>query len=349
MRRPGEALSRVQLLDAAWDIAFESHSNVVDVYVRYLREKIDRPFGRELARDRARRRVPAAATTADVSRLPIRIRLTLPFAVAMALVLAALGGVRLPPGRLDAPLLDRPDAARPGDRGDAAARPGQDAARPRLGERRQASRRCSTRRRGRRSRSRRAAAPLLERRQLRDGRRRRLAAATRRRRRASGRWRLLAIPDTAGGRAPRARARRARSTLASESLERLRKELLVGSPLALLLATLAGYVLAGAALRPVEEMRRKARDHLGRDAGSRLPVPPARDEISRLAETLNDMLAAARDGVRARAALRRRREPRAPDAARAAQHRARARASPSRGRGPSSRMRCARRPRRPTA
>ena len=47
MRRPGEALSRVQLLDAAWDIAFESHSNVVDVYIRYLREKIDRPFGRQ--------------------------------------------------------------------------------------------------------------------------------------------------------------------------------------------------------------------------------------------------------------------------------------------------------------
>jgi two-component system OmpR family response regulator len=46
MRRPGQTLSRVQLLDAAWDIAFESHSNVVDVYVRYLREKIDRPFGR---------------------------------------------------------------------------------------------------------------------------------------------------------------------------------------------------------------------------------------------------------------------------------------------------------------
>ena len=46
MRRAGETLSRVQLLDAAWDIAFESHSNVVDVYVRYLREKIDRPFRR---------------------------------------------------------------------------------------------------------------------------------------------------------------------------------------------------------------------------------------------------------------------------------------------------------------
>ena len=47
MRHPGEVLSRVQLLDSAWDIAFESQSNVVDVYVRYLREKIDRPFGRE--------------------------------------------------------------------------------------------------------------------------------------------------------------------------------------------------------------------------------------------------------------------------------------------------------------
>ncbi len=46
MRRPGQALSRVQLLDAAWDIAFESQSNVIDVYVRYLRRKIDRPFGR---------------------------------------------------------------------------------------------------------------------------------------------------------------------------------------------------------------------------------------------------------------------------------------------------------------
>jgi two-component system, OmpR family, response regulator len=45
MRRPGAVLTRGQLLDGAWDIAFESRSNVVDVYVRYLREKIDRPFG----------------------------------------------------------------------------------------------------------------------------------------------------------------------------------------------------------------------------------------------------------------------------------------------------------------
>jgi two-component system OmpR family response regulator len=46
MRRPGVALSRQQLLDGVWDMAFDGRSNVVDVYVRYLREKVDRPFGR---------------------------------------------------------------------------------------------------------------------------------------------------------------------------------------------------------------------------------------------------------------------------------------------------------------
>jgi two-component system, OmpR family, response regulator len=47
MRRPGQALSRLQLLEHAWDYAYENRSNVVDVYVRYLRDKIDRPFGRD--------------------------------------------------------------------------------------------------------------------------------------------------------------------------------------------------------------------------------------------------------------------------------------------------------------
>lgn len=45
MRRPDRVLSRLDLLDAAWDVAFEQTSNVVEVYVRYLREKVDRPFG----------------------------------------------------------------------------------------------------------------------------------------------------------------------------------------------------------------------------------------------------------------------------------------------------------------
>jgi two-component system, OmpR family, response regulator len=45
-RRPDQVLSRDRLLEHAWDFAYEPRSNVVDVYVRYLREKIDRPFGR---------------------------------------------------------------------------------------------------------------------------------------------------------------------------------------------------------------------------------------------------------------------------------------------------------------
>jgi two-component system, OmpR family, response regulator len=46
LRRPGAALSRLDLLEHAWDYAYENRSNVVDVYVGYLRAKIDRPFGR---------------------------------------------------------------------------------------------------------------------------------------------------------------------------------------------------------------------------------------------------------------------------------------------------------------
>jgi two-component system, OmpR family, response regulator len=45
MRRPGEVLSQLQLLEHAWDYDYDNRSNVVEVYVRYLREKIDRPFG----------------------------------------------------------------------------------------------------------------------------------------------------------------------------------------------------------------------------------------------------------------------------------------------------------------
>ena len=45
MRRPGEVLSRYDLLEHAWDFAYENRSNIVDVYVRRLRRKIDEPFG----------------------------------------------------------------------------------------------------------------------------------------------------------------------------------------------------------------------------------------------------------------------------------------------------------------
>jgi len=45
MRRPGEVLTRLELIEHAWDIAYEARSNVVDAYVRRLRDKVDRPFG----------------------------------------------------------------------------------------------------------------------------------------------------------------------------------------------------------------------------------------------------------------------------------------------------------------
>jgi two-component system OmpR family response regulator len=47
MRRPGEVLSRFHLLEHAWDFAYDNRSNVVDVYIRRLRRKLDEPFGRE--------------------------------------------------------------------------------------------------------------------------------------------------------------------------------------------------------------------------------------------------------------------------------------------------------------
>jgi len=45
MRRPGEAVSRFDLLECAWDDSYDNRSNIVDVYIGYLRQKVDRPFG----------------------------------------------------------------------------------------------------------------------------------------------------------------------------------------------------------------------------------------------------------------------------------------------------------------
>jgi two-component system OmpR family response regulator len=46
MRRPGEVISRYELLEHGWDMGYDNRSNVITVYIRYLREKVDRPFGR---------------------------------------------------------------------------------------------------------------------------------------------------------------------------------------------------------------------------------------------------------------------------------------------------------------
>jgi signal transduction histidine kinase len=99
-----------------------------------------------------------------------------------------------------------------------------------------------------------------------------------------GDWRYLAVAAR-GGVVVVARSLEPRE----ESLHHLLKELLVSFPLALLLASLAGYGLAAGALRPVEAMRRRAAAVSAREPG-RLPVPSSRDEISRLATTLNEML-----------------------------------------------------------
>ena len=208
---PGEALSRVQLLDGAWDMAFESRSNVVDVYVRYLREKIDRPFGRD-SLETVRGVGYRLREDGGSEPLPIRIRLTLPFALAMAVVLAALGAVRLPPRRRRrCSPRRRPEPAGAGRRSDARASRGEA--------------RCST-------------STSAERRDVRAGARRRrqrsslappslaallaptscalspAAGSLRTTPRSSGRsgeWRLLAVPDTAG--------RRTRALVVGRSLD----------------------------------------------------------------------------------------------------------------------------------
>jgi heavy metal sensor kinase len=75
-----------------------------------------------------------------------------------------------------------------------------------------------------------------------------------------------------------------------ETLGNFRDELLIAGPLALLLASGVGYVLAGLSLRQVESMRHRAAAVSGETPGERLPVPPTGDEMQRLGETLNEML-----------------------------------------------------------
>jgi signal transduction histidine kinase len=74
------------------------------------------------------------------------------------------------------------------------------------------------------------------------------------------------------------------------AIETLGGALLIGGPLALLLASLAGYGLAAAALRPVESMRRRAATISAGEPCAKLPLPDGVDEIYRLGSTLNEML-----------------------------------------------------------
>jgi two-component system OmpR family sensor kinase len=75
-----------------------------------------------------------------------------------------------------------------------------------------------------------------------------------------------------------------------DALDGLLAQLLVVLPVALLVSSVLGYLVAGAALRPVEGMRRRAAEISAASADQRLPLPRSHDEVFRLGETLNEML-----------------------------------------------------------
>jgi two-component system OmpR family sensor kinase len=82
-----------------------------------------------------------------------------------------------------------------------------------------------------------------------------------------------------------------------DALRSLLTQLLLIAPFALLLASAAGYLLARAALRPVDDMRKRAAQVSSERSGQRLPLPTAEDEIRRLGETLNEMLSRLEAGI----------------------------------------------------
>jgi signal transduction histidine kinase len=104
-----------------------------------------------------------------------------------------------------------------------------------------------------------------------------------------GTWRLLAVRVNRNHR-PLVLVAARTLTTRSDALARLERELLFGGLAALALAILVGYALGVFALRPVEAMRARAAAITASRRGQRLPVPHPRDELSRLAETLNEML-----------------------------------------------------------
>ena len=219
-----------------------------------------------------------------ISALPIRVRLTLPFALAMALVLTALGAYLYV--RVGSTLLANADQGLRGQATEALAH--LDDERPLLDRDSLDSAGIAEviAQDGSVTNSSPVGLPLLLVGSARPAAAGRALWVTTRITGLRGTWRLRAVPAGEG------RVLVVGKSLASrdETLDRLSHEFLLGAPLALLLATFAGYLLAGAALRPVEAMRRRAAAITAATPGARLPVPATHDEISRLASTINDML-----------------------------------------------------------
>jgi signal transduction histidine kinase len=103
----------------------------------------------------------------------------------------------------------------------------------------------------------------------------------------TGPARLLAVPSSTGSTLLLVGASMSDRT---DALRRLGEIFVIGGPAAITLAWLASWVVAGSALRPVERMRQQAAAISVSGPDRRLTVPAARDELRRLAETLNDML-----------------------------------------------------------
>jgi heavy metal sensor kinase len=217
-----------------------------------------------------------------MASLPIRLRLTLPFALAMALVLAALGSFVYV--RVGSTMLASVDSSLQGQSKEALSRLRDEETLLDHDVSESGIAQVLTPAGAVIQSSPGSLRPMLDGAALSKAARH-AVLLTSKVRGLDGNWRLLAAP-VAGDVLVVGRSLGGRD----ESLDRLQHEFLMAAPLALVLATLAGYLLAGAALRPVEAMRRRAAAITAATPGNRLPVPPGSDEISRLAETLNDML-----------------------------------------------------------
>ena len=229
--------------------------------------------------------------------LPIRLRLTLPFAVGMALLVAAIGYfiymrvggelLRTVDQSLTVQLAEAEQHLKEGDSGpllDPDVNEGPRIAQVVLPNGTVASSSAPS------------IGPLLHGNQLRDALTRPLRT-TQDVRGLRGDWRLATQPvGYHGGTAVLVAGR----SLAArkDTLERLGNEFLFAAPVVAVLTILAGYLLTAGALRPVEAMRRRAAAITAETPGQRLPVPPARDELSALAVTLNEMLERLEDALR---------------------------------------------------
>jgi two-component system, OmpR family, sensor kinase len=235
-----------------------------------------------------------------VSGVPIRLRVTAAFAVVMALVLAATGWFLYL--RLSSHLttqLEQELQVRAQDLGALVRHPGATLAgdeSARLVERGESYAQLVGGRRAVDATPPLGRAPVLSRDQLRAATRRPVFFDLRSVPGLNEPSRVLATPVRRGGRRLVLVVGATRQNDA-ETLSAFRKELLIAGPIALLLASLAGYLLAGAALRPVEAMRRRAATISAETPGDRLPVPATRDELERLGRTLNEMLERLEDAL----------------------------------------------------